>query len=137
MVRRMVRDLDFPVRIEVRPTVREADGLAMSSRNAYLDARRARARPGAAPGARAPHAAAAGRERSRRGARRRPARSSRRPGSSRSTSRPATPSGLQPIETFNGRPALIAVAARIGEARLIDNVIIEPTTRSGKKGRNT
>src|SRR5215207_1155916 len=44
IVRRMVRDLAFPLRIEVCPTVREPDGLAMSSRNIRLDAEsRARA----------------------------------------------------------------------------------------------
>ena len=38
VVRRLVRDLDLPVEIEVCPTIREVDGLAMSSRNVRLDA---------------------------------------------------------------------------------------------------
>lgn len=45
VLRRVVRDLDLPVRVEVVPTVRERDGLAMSSRNAYLSAGQRAAAP--------------------------------------------------------------------------------------------
>jgi pantoate--beta-alanine ligase len=48
VIRRLVRDLDLPVRIEVCPTVREPDGLALSSRNAHLS-RAERARASALP----------------------------------------------------------------------------------------
>jgi pantoate--beta-alanine ligase len=45
VVRQLVRDLHLPVEILAGPTVRESDGLAMSSRNAYLDAEQRRAAP--------------------------------------------------------------------------------------------
>ena len=45
IIQRMVADLNFPVKIIVAPTVREPDGLAMSSRNKYLDAEQRRQAP--------------------------------------------------------------------------------------------
>jgi pantoate--beta-alanine ligase len=45
IIRRMVRDLNFAVEIVACPVVREPDGLAMSSRNAYLDPQQRRAAP--------------------------------------------------------------------------------------------
>jgi pantoate--beta-alanine ligase len=124
VIRRMARDLDFPVRIEVLPTVREPDGLALSSRNAYLgpeDRERAvalsRALAAAERGARA-GSLQAGLE----AARRELAEAGIEP--EYLEARDAEQ--LAPVAELNGRPVLVAVAARLGGARLIDNVLIQP-----------
>ena len=128
VIRRMVRDLDFPVRIEVLPTVREDDGLAMSSRNAYLDPedrQRAtalsRALAAAEREARA-GSLAAGLE----AARRELAAAAIEP--EYLEARDAET--LEPVERLGERPVLVALAARVGAARLIDNVLIHPTTNT-------
>ena len=126
VIRRMVRDLDFPVRIEVLPIVREPDGLAMSSRNAYLepaDRERAtalsRALAAAERGARE-GGVGAGLE----AARRELAEAGIEP--EYLEARDAET--LEPVEQLADRPVLVAVAARVGAARLIDNVLIQPDT---------
>jgi pantoate--beta-alanine ligase len=128
VIRRMVRDLDFPVRIEVLPTVREADGLAMSSRNAYLepaDRERAtalsRALAAAERGARA-GSLGIGLD----AARRELAAAGVKP--EYLEARDAET--LEPVHALEGRPVLVAVAARVGAARLIDNVLIQPHDQS-------
>jgi pantoate--beta-alanine ligase len=124
VIRRMVRDLDFPVRIDVLPIVREADGLAMSSRNRYLtgqDRERAAALHRALSAA---EEAASGGGRSVEAAL----------GAARAELRDAGiepeylearyAEDLTPAESLNGRPVLVALAARVGPARLIDNTVI-------------
>jgi pantoate--beta-alanine ligase len=123
VIRRLVRDLDMPVRIEVLPTVREPDGLALSSRNAYLSAEereRALALSRALAAARA--AVAGGR---------RDAASVLAAARRELDARGVEPEYLElrsaddlaPAERVNGR-TLLAVAARLGRARLIDNAIL-------------
>jgi pantoate--beta-alanine ligase len=123
VIKRMVRDLDFPVQIVVVPTVREPDGLAMSSRNAYLEPDE-RARAAALHRALAAAASAAG--------------SGASPAEALAVAREELAAAgiepeyleardaetLEPVDGFNGRPVLVAVAARLGKARLIDNVVI-------------
>ena len=125
VIRRMVRDLDFPVRIEVLPTVREPDGLAMSSRNAYLGAED---RERAAALHRALAAAERGAAQGGLGigleaARRELAAAAIEP--EYLEARDAET--LEPVHAIEGRPVLVLVAARVGAARLIDNVLIHPT----------
>jgi pantoate--beta-alanine ligase len=124
VIRRMARDLDFPVRIEVVPIVREPDGLAMSSRNAYLDAadRKRAAALSAALRAAQETARAGSLTEAMTAARRELSEAGIEP--EYLEARDAA--DLTPAAEMNGRPVLVAVAARIGDARLIDNVLIEP-----------
>ncbi len=124
VIRRMVRDLDFPVRIEALPTVREADGLAMSSRNAYLAAED---RQRATALSRALRAAEAEAERGSLAAGLDAARDELAAAGVQPEYLEARDAeSLRPVTEPNGRPVLIAVAAQIGGARLIDNVTVWP-----------
>lgn len=130
MVQRMVRDLDIPVRVEGRPTVREADGLALSSRNVYLDAAQRQQAVGLnqvlaavaadiEAGAVPAEAIAAGQ-------------------------RQLAAAGLDQVEYFEirdadtlapiaavTRPARLLVAAKVGTTRLIDNWPVTPPPPAG------
>jgi len=126
VIDRMVRDLDFPVEIVVLPTIREEDGLAMSSRNAYLTpAERERA-------AALSRALRAAEEAARAGETSTDALVEvTRAELSNSGIEPEyvearSAEDLSPMAELNGRPVLVAVAARVGRARLIDNVLITP-----------
>jgi pantoate--beta-alanine ligase len=123
VIKQLVRDLDIPVRIEVVPTVREPDGLAMSSRNAYLtDEERGRALGLSRALEAANREVAEGR---------RDAQAVLAAASSELAASGIVPEYLElrsaddlsPAERVNGR-TLLAVAARVGRARLIDNVIL-------------
>jgi pantoate--beta-alanine ligase len=133
VIRRLVADLNIPVRIEARPTIREPDGLAMSSRNALLEPHeriRARALSRALGAARE---LAAGGELA----------AGLLIDAARSVLSAAAiePDYLELVdpESFEGldrldRPALLVLAARIGEVRLLDNVMLEPA-RESLRGR--
>jgi len=118
VLKRMVRDLDFPLELRVQPTVRDADGLALSSRNVQLSPeRRAKALGLSA----ALHAAAEG-------------------------GLPAgravlTEYGIEPEyfamvdpDTFEEPGRLAVIAATIGGTRLIDNVLTERAATPERRG---
>ncbi|HSZ04501.1 MAG TPA: pantoate--beta-alanine ligase [Solirubrobacteraceae bacterium] len=125
VIRRLATDLNLPVLIEALPTVREPDGLALSSRNALLTPDE-RARALALPAAlRAAQTLAADGERSARALLQ----------AAREAMRPfdvepeyvalVEPDTLEPVSTLAG-DALLALAAHVGGVRLIDNAILSP-----------
>jgi len=126
VLRRMVHDLDMPVAMVIAPTVREADGLALSSRNAYLSADERRqalvlsralreierlAGAGESNAARL-HAAAL-------------AALASEPAAKLDYLEIVDPETLEPVGDIN-RGALVAVAAFVGATRLIDNILLPP-----------
>jgi pantoate--beta-alanine ligase len=123
VVKRMVRDLDMPVRIEVLPTVREPDGLALSSRNVRLSpADRARALGLSRALSAAAEAVAAGERDSGR------VRAHALAGLGDVEAEYLAivdPLTFEPLQAVDGA-ALIAIAAQVGPVRLIDNVVLEP-----------
>ena len=122
VIRRMVRDLSYRAEIVVAPTVRERDGLALSSRNAYLDERERAA-------ATALYRALAAGE---------PAWRDEGAGGAEAAMRAVLDEavGVEPdyaaaVDPYSfgspagGGPVLLAVAARVGRTRLIDNVLVQ------------
>lgn len=126
VVKRLVADLHIPARIRVMPTVREPDGLAMSSRNAYLSPAERQAATVVYQALRAAEALYRQHER-------------RVPVLEKAcrdalASEPLVnqvgyvalvdPDTFEPVGLLAERPAMLAVAVRIGSTRLIDNVIL-------------
>jgi pantoate--beta-alanine ligase len=103
VIRRMVRDLNVPVEIRVLPTVRDEDGLALSSRNVYLS-REERERALALPRALA----------------------TRDPERARELLRDLD---VEYVEVADFDPQVLAAAIRVGSTRLIDNVPLEGESR--------
>jgi pantoate--beta-alanine ligase len=109
VLRRLVRDLDLELELRVLPTVRDADGLALSSRNTFLsedERRQALALPRALEAARSAHVEGSDPVKAARGAL----------------------NGLEPdyVEILElGDVTLLAAAARVGSTRIIDNVVLE------------
>lgn len=122
LVKRLVQDLDFPLTIDVAPTVRELDGLALSSRNTYLtpDERRA---------ALALSRALRTLEQTWRGGEADPAKLQR-AGMEAMRVPEVTPEycalvdeGVEPVSRVTARTVAV-VAARVGKTRLLDNVVL-------------
>ena len=126
VIKRMVRDLNMAVQIEICPIVREPDGLALSSRNAYLS-------PDERKMALVLHASLQRAQKlfneGERNAAKLAAEAKKafvwQPAVKLDYLDIVDPDGLEPLETLDQK-SLVAVAAFVGNTRLIDNILLEP-----------
>jgi pantoate--beta-alanine ligase len=123
VIRKLVRDLDIPLRIEVCPTIRDPDGLALSSRNAYLSPDERERALALSRALRAAEAAVAHGTRDAAAVVAVARDELDRAGVDPDYLQLRSGTDLSPVEHVNGS-ALLAVAARVGRARLIDNAIL-------------
>jgi len=131
VIRRMARDLDFPVEIVPCPIVREPDGLAMSSRNRYLSPEERQAALGLSQGLGAAEALFEQGERD----------AAALMGAVRAVLEADSLVRMDYVELVDAdslapqerveAPALLAVAAHVGATRLIDNTVLRPAPESG------
>ncbi len=124
LIRQMVRELDWPIELVVVPTVREPDGLALSSRNAYLDPEQRERATALGRALQEAHVAWRGGERR--------AAELEAPMRGLLASVPevrleyiavAEPETLEPVTEVR-EDTVVAIAARIGRVRLIDNIVL-------------
>ena len=127
VIRRMARDLDMAAAIEVLPTVRAADGLALSSRNAYLDGEDRVRAAGLWHALRAAAALVEAGERERDVVAAAAEEALAREGIRAEYLAIVDPATIAEVDVIE-RPVMIALAARIGKARLIDNIVANPPT---------
>ena len=120
VLQRMTRDLNFPIDIVIAPIVRETDGLAMSSRNAYLSEVERQRATALSKGLAAAQAAYEQGEREALLLREEVEKKLREAQAEIDYIELVSRPGLQPL-TYVNEPALLAVAAYIGRTRLIDN----------------
>jgi pantoate--beta-alanine ligase len=122
LVQQLARDMDFPVEIDVAPTVRELDGLALSSRNVYLDPDQRRAALALSRALRAVEQAWRSGEVDPKVLQRRGAEVLKTPGV-RLEYLALVDDQLRPVTRADAR-TVVVVAANVGSTRLIDNVVL-------------
>jgi pantoate--beta-alanine ligase len=125
VIRKLARDLDLPVEIVIADTVREADGLALSSRNSYLDPAQRQAATVLFHALSAAKILFEGGERNAEGLRRAVmATLAGEPSAKPDYVSVADPNTLKELDVVGPAGALVSLAVQVGPARLIDNIVL-------------